>query len=832
MTSTSHQGCCSHSPAPAKPESVRDPVCGMGVDPDRTAHRVEHGGETVFFCSAGCRSKFEADPARYLVETGPAKDPVCGMMVDPATTRHHAAHRGTTYHFCCEGCRAKFTADPERYLGQAAPPAPVSADPTAIYTCPMHPEIEQVGSGTCPKCGMALEPKEITAERGPNPELIDMTRRLWVAAALAIPVVGLAMGQHLVGRPLLPGLWNNGLQGALATAVVLWAGWPFFLRGWQSVVVGHLNMFTLISVGTGAAWLYSVVATLAPGVFPPSFREPDGSVGVYFEAAAVIVTLVLVGQVLELRARDATGDAIRALLDLAPKSARRVGREGRESDVALADVAVGEHLRVRPGESVPVDGRVTEGSGTIDESMVTGEALARQKQPGDPVIGGTVNRTGSFIMVAEKVGRDTMLAGIVQLVGTAQRSRAPIQRLADTVSGRFVPAVLGAAVLAFVGWVVFGPEPRFAHALIAAVAVLIVACPCALGLATPMSMVVGMGRGARMGVLVREAAALERLEAVDTLVFDKTGTLTEGRPALTAIEVVDGDEAGLLRLVAALEQASEHPVAQAIVTEAHARGLDLPRPQDFSAVGGKGVSGRVDSHDVAVGTAAFLAEQGISGFEPLDARAEALRRGGATVVLAAVDGRAAGLVAVADPVKASAPEALAALRRDGIRLVMMTGDHAATAAAVAEHLGLEEVHSGILPDGKASLVASLQREGRVVAMAGDGINDAPALAKADVGIAMGTGTDIAMQSAGLTLLNGDLAALQRARRLSRATMRNIRQNLAFAFAYNLLGVPIAAGLLYPVFGLTLSPMLAAGAMELSSVSVIGNALRLRVVRLD
>ena len=781
MTSTSHQGCCGHAAVSAKSESARDPVCGM--------------------------------------------------TVDPATTRHHAEHGGTAYHFCCEGCRAKFTTDPERYLGGATP-APQAMDKTAIYTCPMHPEIEQVGPGTCPKCGMALDPKEISAEPGPNPELVDMTRRMWIAAALTIPVVGLAMAQHLVGQPLLPGLWGNGLQGILATAVVLWAGWPFFLRGWQSVVTGHLNMFTLIAVGTGAAWLYSVVATLAPGVFPPGFREPNGSVGVYFEAAAVIVTLVLVGQVLELRARDATGDAIRGLLDLAPKSARRVGRDGRESDVPLADVGVGEHLRVRPGESVPVDGRVTEGSGTIDESMVTGEALSCQRQPGDPVIGGTVNRTGSFIMVAEKVGRDTMLAGIVQLVGTAQRSRAPIQRLADTVSGRFVPAVLAAAVLAFAGWVVFGPEPRFAHALIAAVAVLIVACPCALGLATPMSMVVGMGRGARMGVLVREAAALERLEAVDTLVFDKTGTLTEARPTLTAIEAVEGDEAELLRLVAALEQASEHPVAHAIVTGAHARDLDLPRPQAFAAVGGKGVSGRVGSHEVVVGTAAFLAERGVPTFESLDTRAEALRRDGATVVLAAVDGKVAGLIAVADPVKASAPDALAALRRDGIRLVMMTGDHAGTAAAVAQRLGLDEVHSGILPDGKASLVASLQREGRVVAMAGDGINDAPALAKADVGIAMGTGTDIAMQSAGLTLLNGDLAALQRARLLSRATMRNIRQNLGFAFAYNLLGVPIAAGLLYPVFGLTLTPMLAAGAMALSSVSVIGNALRLRIVRLD
>lgn len=775
---------------------------------------------------ACCGNHAAPTPARRV------HDPVCGMSVDPSRTRHCAEHGGAIYHFCCESCRTKFLADPDRFLNRAGTAATEPANLGATYTCPMHPEVEQIGPGSCPKCGMALEAKEITAERGPNPELADMTRRLWVAGVLTLPVVGLAMGQHLLGRPLLPWGWSIGLQAVLATAVVLWAGWPFFMRGWQSVVARHLNMFTLIALGSGAAWLYSVVATVIPSLFPAGFREPDGTVGVYFEAAAVIIVLVLVGQVLELRARDATGSAIRALLDLAPRTARRVAADGREADIPLTEAKAGDHLRVRPGESVPVDGRLIDGASTIDESMVTGEAMPRAKQAGDAVIGGTVNRTGSFVMVAEKVGRDTMLAGIVRLVGSAQRSRAPVQRLADTVSGRFVPAVLLAAGLAFAGWVVFGPEPRFAHALIAAVAVLIVACPCALGLATPMSMVVGMGRGAGMGVLIRDAAALERLESVDTLVVDKTGTLTEGRPGVTEIETLGGEDADMLRLVAGLEQASEHPIAQAIVAAAATRGLALTRPQDFATDTGKGVSGRVEGRDVAVGTAAFLTDRGVAGNDRLSTRAGALRDEGATVVLVAVDGRAAGLIAVADPVKASAPEALTALRRDGLRLVMMTGDHAATAAAVARRLGLDDVHSGVLPDGKAALVAALQREGRIVAMAGDGINDAPALAKADVGIAMGTGTDIAMQSAGLTLLNGDLGGLHRARRLSHATMRNIRQNLGFAFLYNILGVPVAAGVLYPVFGLTLSPMLAAAAMALSSVSVVGNALRLRAVKLD
>ncbi|MDX7949785.1 heavy metal translocating P-type ATPase [Lichenihabitans sp. Uapishka_5] len=764
---------------------------------------------------------------------GPAKvlDPVCGMTVDPAKTPHHAVHAGATFHFCGAGCRTKFMADPGRYLGAARGGSEQPADPGAVYTCPMDPEVEQLGPGSCPKCGMALEPKEIGIATGPNPERADMTRRAWAAAALSVPVVGLAMGQHMADHPLLPASASGLVQLALSGLVVGGAGWPFLKRGWQSVRSGHLNMFTLIALGTGAAWAYSAVATLAPGLFPEGFRDRDGSVGVYFEAAAVIVVLVLIGQVLELRARDSTGDAIRSLLDLTPKTARRIGPGGVEVEVPVAEIMAGDHLRIRPGETVPVDGRILEGSGTLDESMITGEAMPRNRQAGEPVIGGTVNGSGSFALKAEKVGRDTMLAGIVRLVAAAQRSRAPIQRLADVVSGRFVPAVLLVAAIAFVSWAMLGPQPRLAHALIAAVSVLIVACPCALGLATPMSMVVGMGRGARMGVLIRDAAALERFEAVDTLVFDKTGTLTEGRPTVTAIEALDGDADRLLHLAASLEQGSEHPIARALTAAQAAAGLRLDKPSGVTIAAGGGLAGQVAGEEVRVGTEAFVLAIGGVQIDGLEARATALRQQGATVSFVAVGGRMAGLVAVSDPVKASARESLAGLRRDGLRLVMVTGDHQATASQVAAALGIDDVRAGVLPGGKAEIVAALRHAGRVVGMVGDGINDAPALAGADVGIAMGTGTDIAMQSAGITLLGGELAALRQARQLSRATMRNIRQNLAFAFLYNAIGVPVAAGALYPLFGLTLSPMLAAAAMALSSVSVIGNALRLRVVDL-
>lgn len=827
-----HGGCCGGHTATQRStgSAARDPVCGMTVDPATARHKAEYRGETVFFCSAGCRETFVADPERFL-QPREAHDPVCGMVVDPAKTAHHADHAGVTHHFCCTGCRTKFLADPERYASGGTPAAP-EADVGAIYTCPMHPEIEQVGPGSCPKCGMALEPLEITADTGPNVELADMQRRLVIAALLAAPVVVLAMGEHLVGHALVAPRLSEALQFVLSTVVVLWAGLPFFQRGWQSVVTRHLNMFTLIALGTGAAWAYSAVATLAPGLFPAGFRAADGSVGVYFEASAVIVVLVLVGQVLELRARDSTGDAIRALLDLSPKVARRIGVDGAEQDVPLTAVQVGDSLRVRPGETVPVDGAIAEGGGSLDESMVTGEAMPQRKAAGDAVIGGTVNGAGAFVMRAEKVGRDTMLARIVQMVGTAQRSRAPIQRLADVVSARFVPVVLAAAMAAFLAWALLGPEPRLAHALIAAVSVLIVACPCALGLATPMSMVVGMGRGARLGVLMREAAALERLEKVDTLVFDKTGTLTAGRPAVTAAEPQEGSADDLLRLAASLEQGSEHPIAHAIVAAAKARGLALARPEAVQPEVGRGISGEVEGVRLIVGSEEALRERSITGLEAPAQRANALRREGATVVFVAMEQRTLGLIAVADPIKEGAGDSLAALRRDGIRLVMVTGDHAATAAGVASKLGLDDVQAGVLPDGKAAIVARLRQEGRILGMAGDGINDAPALVAADVGIAMGTGTDIAMQSAGITLLHGDLARLRVARQLSRATMRNIRQNLAFAFLYNALGIPIAAGALYPLFGLTLSPMLAAAAMALSSVSVIGNALRLRFATLD
>jgi Cu+-exporting ATPase len=757
------------------------------------------------------------------------KDPVCGMSVDPATAKHHAEHDGHDYYFCSEGCRAKFVADPAKYL------APAQGEPSApegtIYTCPMHPEIRQQGPGACPICGMALEPLTVTAEAGPNHELIDMQRRFVVGLVLAAPVFVLEMGGHLTGLAMHLGGWSNWIQLALATPVVLWAGWPFFQRGWASIVTRNLNMFTLIAMGTGVAWGYSIVATLAPGIFPQDFRGMDGTVAVYFEAAAVITVLVLLGQVLELRARERTSGAIRALLDLAPKVARRIGADGHEEDVPLDAVVAGDRLRVRPGEKVPVDGTVLEGRSAIDESAITGEAMPVTKEPGDRVIAATLNRSGGFVMTAEQVGRDTMLARIVQMVADAQRSRAPIQRLADQVAGWFVPLVIAAAVLAFAAWSAWGPEPRFAYALVAAVAVLIIACPCALGLATPMSIMVGVGRGAGEGVLIKNADALERMEKIDTLVVDKTGTLTEGKPSVTAIAPAPGfDEAELLRLAASVERASEHPLADAIVAAAKTRGLAPGEVSDFASPTGKGALGTVEGKRIVIGNAAFLSENNVDA-SPLADRAESFARDGATAIVAAIDGKLAGLFAIADAIKPTTQAAIAALKADGIRIVMLTGDNETTARAIARTLGIDEVEAGVLPDGKARVVADLRKQGRVVAMAGDGVNDAPALAAADIGIAMGTGTDVAMESAGVTLLKGDLAGIVAARRLSAATMRNIRQNLFFAFVYNAAGIPIAAGVLYPAFGLLLSPVVAAAAMALSSVSVIGNALRLRAARL-
>jgi Cu+-exporting ATPase len=769
------------------------------------------------------------DHAGHPHAAGNAVDPVCGMRVDPATTPHRHGYKGETYYFCAAGCRSKFIADPQKYLGpRAAEPAVAGA----IYTCPMHPEIRQQGPGACPICGMALEPEIATADSGPNPELADMTRRLWIGLVLTLPVFVLEMGGHFVHleRWIAPSL-DNYIQFAFATPVVLWAGWPFFVRGWQSLVTRNLNMFTLIAMGTGVAYVYSLFASFAPGLFPAAFRGHGGAVAVYYEAAAVITVLVLLGQVLELRAREATSGAIKALLNLAPASARRVNEDGTEEDVPLEQVHVGDRLRVRPGDKVPLDGIVLEGRSAIDESMVTGESMPVSKGKDASVIGGTVNTTGSFLMRADRTGSDTLLAQIVQMVATAQRSRAPIQRLADTVAGWFVPAVIAAAAVAFAAWATFGPEPRFAFGLVAAVSVLIIACPCALGLATPMSIMVGVGRGAQEGVLIKNAEALERLERIDTLVVDKTGTLTEGKPKVTAVLPADGfDEAQVLRLAASVERGSEHPLAAAIVAAAAERGIALAPVRGFDAPAGKGVIGMVERRRLALGNPAFLAELNVDT-SGLAAQADALRREGATAVFLAVDGKPAAAIGISDPVKASTPDALKALAADGIRVVMLTGDNRVTAEAVARRLGIEEVEAEVLPDQKSAVVERLRKEGRTVAMAGDGVNDAPALAAAEVGIAMGTGSDVAIESANVTLLKGDLMRLVKARALSKAVMRNIRQNLFFAFIYNSAGVPIAAGVLYPLFGLLLSPVIAAAAMALSSVSVVGNALRLRGAKL-
>jgi Cu+-exporting ATPase len=756
-------------------------------------------------------------------------DPVCGMTVDPHTAKHRADYRGHTYYFCSAGCREKFVADPQKYLG--ARQAETVPEGT-IYTCPMHPQIRQVGPGSCPICGMALEPEIAGTEVGPNPELVDMTRRFWIGLVLSLPVVALEMGGHLTNLHMLLGKnLSNWIQFVLATPVVLWAGWPFFVRGWQSLVTRNLNMFTLIAMGTGVAWLYSVVAVLMPNLFPAAFRDTEGAVAVYFEAAAVITVLVLLGQVLELRAREATSGAIRALLDLAPKTARRVKDDGSDEEISLDTVQVGDRLRVRPGDKVPVDGVVLEGRSALDESMVTGESMPVTKEKDSRVIGGTINKSGSFVMRADKIGRDTLLSRIVQMVASAQRSRAPIQRLADQVSAWFVPTVIAIALIAFMAWTTFGPEPRFAFGLVAAVSVLIIACPCALGLATPMSIMVGVGRGAQAGVLIKNAEALERMEKIDTLVTDKTGTLTEGKPKVVAVKPAPGfDETKVLQLAASVERGSEHPLAEAIVAAAAERNLALSPVRDFDSPVGKGVIGMIEDKRLALGNARFLGELNIDT-SALSAEAERLRGDGATAIFLAVNGKPAGVIAIADPVKATTPDALRALAAEGIRVVMLTGDNRTTAQAVARLLGIAEVEAEVLPDRKSAIVEKLHREGRAVAMAGDGVNDAPALAAAEVGIAMGTGADVAIESAGITLLKGDLTGIVKARALSAAVMRNIRQNLFFAFIYNALGVPVAAGVLYPIFGVLLSPIIAAAAMALSSVSVVGNALRLRRVRL-
>lgn len=761
-------------------------------------------------------------PAAKLV-----KDPVCGMTVNPETAKHSTMYAGQTYYFCRAGCREKFEADPQRYLSPEGTAPAEDVPEGTIYTCPMHPEIRQVGPGSCPICGMALEPEMVTADTGPNPELADMTRRFWFGLALTLPVFLLEMSGHLFNLHLLGPQMSNWVQLVLATPVVVWAGAPFFERGWQSLVTRNLNMFTLIAMGTGVAWVYSIAATAAPGLFPDAFRDSHGAVPVYFEAAAVITVLVLLGQVLELRARERTGGAIRALLDLTPKTARRIRSDGSDEDVALDAVHAGDRLRVRPGERVPVDGSVLEGRSFVDESMVTGESMPAAKDPGSKVIGGTVNQGGGFVMRAEKVGRETMLAQIVQMVAQAQRSRAPIQRLADQVAGWFVPAVLVVAALAFIAWSLWGPEPRFSFAIIAAVSVLIIACPCALGLATPMSIMVGVGRGAKAGVLIKNAESLERMEKVDTIVVDKTGTLTEGKPKVVAVKTLDGgNEDELLRLAASVERASEHPLAAAILAAASERAVTLSSADNFDAPIGKGVSGWVEGRRITVGNRVMMAANRIDT-AALDDDAEALREDGATVIFVAIDREAAGIIAIADPIKPTTPNALAALKAAGLRILMLTGDNHTTATVVARKLGIDEVEADILPADKARTIERLRREGRVVAMAGDGVNDAPALAAADVGIAMGTGTDVAMESAGVTLVKGDLVGIVRARKLSQAVMANIRQNLFFAFIYNAAGVPIAAGVLYPVFGVLLSPVIAAAAMSLSSVSVIANALRLR-----
>jgi len=843
-----------------------DPICGMTVDPATAAGSHDHRGERYYFCSLSCLERFKADPERVLqpqlvsaakpttrrslpmmspapaVMGTAAVDPVCGMTVQPATAAGSYGYQGKTYYFCATSCLTKFRAEPIYYLTppeQRVPRViPVPSSGVVEYICPMDPEVLETKPGACRICGMALEPKVISLGDERNPELEDMTRRFWICLGPSLVVMIVAMADMIPGLSLpqaFTGSMRNWIQWLLATPVVLWGGWPFFQRGWASLVNRAPNMFTLIAMGTGAAYTYSTVATVSPALLPSSFRLHDGSIAVYFEAAAIITVLVLLGQVLELKARSQTSSAIRALLRLAPKTARLIEPGGQEEDVPLEHIQVGHRLRVRPGERVPVDGMVQEGTTSVDESMITGESIPVEKTIGMRVTGGTINGTGGMVIVAERVGRDTMLARIVQMVGEAQRSRAPIQRLADVTAAYFVPLVVATALITAVAWTIWGPEPKLAYALVNAVAVLIIACPCALGLATPMSIMVGTGRGATVGVLVKKAEALEVFGKVDTLVIDKTGTLTEGKPKLLSVQVVPPwSDVDLLRLAASLERSSEHPLAAAVVAGAEERGVACVPVEQFRSVTGKGVTGMVTGRRVAIGTAAFLRNDvGVSGqsLAQLDDEAASLRREGQTILFVAIDEQAAGVLGVADPIKASTRDALQELKAEGIRVVMVTGDHRDTAEAVARQLGIEEVMAGVLPDQKGEIIARLKSQGRVVAMAGDGINDAPALVAADVGIAMGTGTDTAIESAGITLIKGDLRGLLRARRLSQATMRNIRQNLVFAFLYNVIGVPIAAGALYPVWGMLLSPIIASAAMTFSSVSVISNALRLRQVDL-
>ena len=843
-----------------------DPICGMTVDPATAAGSYDHRGQHYYFCGLSCLERFKADPERALqpklassakpttrrplpmmqpapaVTGATAIDPVCGMTVQPATAAGSYEYQGKPYHFCATSCLTKFRADPTYYLTppeQRTPrvmPAPSGG--AVEYICPMDPEVLETRPGACRICGMALEPKVVSLEDERNPEFEDMSRRFWICLGPSLLVMLLAMADMIPGLSLpefFAGSTRNWVQWLLATPVVLWGGWPFFQRGWTSVVSWAPNMFTLIAMGTGAAYGYSTVATVAPTLLPSSFRLHDGSIAVYFEAAAVITVLVLLGQVLELKARSQTSSAIRSLLRLAPKTARLINQDGREEDVPLEHIQAGHRLRVRPGERVPVDGMVQEGTTSVDESMITGESIPAEKTMGDRVTGGTINGTGGMVMVAERVGRDTMLARIVQMVSEAQRSRAPIQRLADVTAGYFVPLVVAAALITAVAWGIWGPEPKLAYALVNAVAVLIIACPCALGLATPMSIMVGTGRGATTGVLVKKAEALEVFGKVNTLVVDKTGTLTEGKPKLLSVLAVPPwSDVELLRFAASLERSSEHPLASAVVAGAEGRRIASAPIEQFRSVTGKGVSGMVTGRRVAIGTVAFLQNDvGVSGqsLTQLDKEAATLRREGQTILFVAIDEQAAGVLGVADPIKASTRDAVQELKAEGIRVVMVTGDHRDTAEAVARQLGIEEVMAGVLPDQKGQIIARLKAQGHVVAMAGDGINDAQALALADVGIAMGTGTDTAIESAGMTLVKGDLRGLLRARRLSQATMSNIRQNLMFAFLYNVIGVPIAAGVLYPVWGILLSPMIASAAMTFSSVSVISNALRLRHVEL-
>ena len=819
--------------------AVKDPVCGMNVNPATAKHQLKHAGKPYYFCCGPCSEKFKADPDKYLLK--PALPHSSGLVTlgrpvarpAPAPVISSASDQGS---YVCPMCPKVRESKPGPCpsCGMALDPETPLAATRTEYTCPMHPEIVRLAPGSCPICGMALEPRTVSATEEENPELRDMTRRFWISLTLTVPLLAVAMADMLPGMPVehaLPGGWLPWIELLLASPVVLWGGWPFFQRGWTSIVNRSTNMFTLIAMGTGVAYLFSLTATVFPGVFPASFGgaangSMNGAPPVYFEAAAAIVTLVLLGQVLELRARSRTGAAIRALLNLSPKTAR-ILRDGTERDIPLDTVKPGDRLRVRPGEKIPVDGEILEGTSSVDESMLTGESMPVVKEPGSRVIGATVNATGSFIMRAERVGSETLLARIVQMVSQAQRSRAPIQRLADRVAAWFVPTVIATAVLTFIVWSLVGPQPRLAHALVNAVAVLIIACPCALGLATPMAIMVGTGRGARAGVLIKNAEALEILEKVDTLVFDKTGTLTEGRPTVeSVIPVSGGDETELIRLVASLEQGSEHPLGSAIVAAAKENNIPLTSATDFQSQTGLGISGKVNGKTVAAGNEKFLAQLRLS-MDPLRLKAEDLRRDGQTVIFAAVDGRPAGMIGIADPIKPSTPQALRDLKAAGLRVVMLTGDSRSTAKAVATKLGIDEFEAEILPEKKSEVVRRLQKQGRTVAMAGDGVNDAPALVQADVGIAMGTGTDVAIESAGVTLVKGDLAGILRARKLSQATMRNIRQNLFFAFVYNLLGVPIAAGVLYPIFGWLLSPILAATAMSFSSVSVITNSLRLR-----